>query len=98
MRILVTGGTGFVGRTLCPALLAADHEVCVSVRNPRAAEVPDGVEVRPVSDLGPDTDWGAALGWAWQAVAVACAVVAALLYYLEAVPAAGPETQPRPDR
>ncbi len=40
----------------------------------------------------------ATLGWAWQAVAVACAVVAALLYYLEAVPAAGPETQPRPDR
>jgi UDP-N-acetylmuramyl pentapeptide phosphotransferase/UDP-N-acetylglucosamine-1-phosphate transferase len=40
----------------------------------------------------------AALGWAWQAMAVACAVVAALLYYLEAVPAAGPETQPRPDR
>ncbi|MCH7957912.1 MAG: hypothetical protein IIB63_10195, partial [Proteobacteria bacterium] len=40
----------------------------------------------------------AALGWDWQAVAVACAVVAALLYYLEAVPAAAPETQPRPDR
>ncbi len=29
----------------------------------------------------------AALGWAWQAVAVACAVVAALLCYLEAGPA-----------
>ncbi|MFQ5618307.1 MAG: glycosyltransferase family 4 protein [Rhodospirillales bacterium] len=40
----------------------------------------------------------AALGWAWQAVAVACAVVGALLYYLDAVPAAGPETPPRPDR
>ena len=40
----------------------------------------------------------AALGWDWQAVAVACAVVAALLYYLEAVPAAAPETPPRPDR
>jgi len=40
----------------------------------------------------------AALGWDWQAVAVACAVVAALLYYLEAVPAAAPETHPRPDR
>ena len=60
-RVLVTGGTGFVGWTLCPALLAAGHEVCVSSRNPRAAEAMDGVEVRPVSDLGPDTGWGAAL-------------------------------------
>ncbi len=60
-RVLVTGGTGFVGRTLCPALLAAGHEVCVSSRNPRAAEAAEGVEVRPVSALGPDTDWGAAL-------------------------------------
>ncbi len=36
----------------------------------------------------------AALGWTWQAVAVACAVVAALLYYLEAGPAGGPMTLP----
>ena len=61
MRVLVTGGSGFIGRTLCPALLAAGHEVCVSSRNPRAAEATVGVEVRSVSDPGPDTDWGAAL-------------------------------------
>ncbi len=60
-RVLVTGGTGFIGRTLCPALVAAGHEVCLSRRNPRAAEATEGVEVRPVSDLGPDTDWGAAV-------------------------------------
>ncbi len=60
-RVLVTGGTGFIGRTLCPALLAAGHEVSVSARDPRAAEAMEGVEVRPVSGLGPDTDWTAAL-------------------------------------
>ena len=33
MRILVTGATGFIGGTLCPALAAAGHEVVpVSVR------------------------------------------------------------------
>ena len=60
-RVLVTGGTGLIGRTLCPALRAAGHEVCASSRNPRAAAAMNGVEVRPVSDLGPDTDWSAAV-------------------------------------
>jgi hypothetical protein len=42
MRILVTGGTGFIGQALCPRLAAAGHEVVVLTRqsNPR---LPQGV-------------------------------------------------------
>jgi uncharacterized protein YbjT (DUF2867 family) len=34
MRVLVAGSTGFVGRQLCPALLAAGHEVLAMTRRP----------------------------------------------------------------
>ena len=34
MRVLVAGSTGFVGRQLCPALLAAGHEVIAMTRRP----------------------------------------------------------------
>jgi uncharacterized protein (TIGR01777 family) len=42
MRILITGGTGFVGQALCPRLKASGHEVVVLTRqsNPR---LPAGV-------------------------------------------------------
>ena len=33
MRILVTGGTGFVGSHVCRQLMLAGHEVCLLVRN-----------------------------------------------------------------
>jgi uncharacterized protein (TIGR01777 family) len=34
MKILVTGGTGFVGNSLCPALAADGHEVVILTRQP----------------------------------------------------------------
>ena len=34
MRVLVAGSTGFVGRELCPALIAAGHEVVAMTRRP----------------------------------------------------------------
>lgn len=34
MRLLVTGGTGFIGQPLCRALLAGGHEVMVVTRHP----------------------------------------------------------------
>src|ERR1700689_1870327 len=34
MRVLVAGSTGFGGRELCPALIAAGHEVVAMTRRP----------------------------------------------------------------
>jgi len=59
MRVLVTGATGFVGRTLVPLLLARGHAVRAAVRRPDAA-VP-GAETVAVGDIGPDTGWAEAL-------------------------------------
>ncbi len=56
--VLVTGGDGFVGRALCPALAAAGRRVRISSRRPAPAA---GIEVCRVADIGPDTDWSAAL-------------------------------------
>ena len=59
-RILLTGATGFVGRALVPRLLAERRTVRASVRRSSAA-LPADVEAVPVDDVGPDTDWRAAL-------------------------------------
>lgn len=47
MRILITGGTGFIGRPLTHHLMAREHGVVVWSRDPEAARahLPDGVEV-----------------------------------------------------
>ncbi|MCL1500236.1 TIGR01777 family oxidoreductase [Xanthomonas nasturtii] len=37
MQLLITGGTGFIGQALCPALLQAGHKVSVLTRDPRRA-------------------------------------------------------------
>lgn len=49
-RVLVTGATGFVGRHLCDALLAAGHAVRALVRRPDAG-LPPAVECAPAADL-----------------------------------------------
>ena len=51
MRLLVTGGSGFIGRHLCRLLAARNHSITVLSRNPAAAAeiVGDGIAI--VDDL-----------------------------------------------
>src|SRR5829696_5178187 len=46
MRVLVIGGTGFIGRFLVPRLLAAGHDVAVVQRPDSNAPLPAGA--RPI--------------------------------------------------
>ncbi len=59
-RVLVTGASGFVGRTLCGALTKAGYRVRAAVRDPGRAP-PDAAEIVTVGDLGADTSWHPAL-------------------------------------
>ena len=59
MKVLVTGGNGFVGRALVPLLVNVGHDVVVTSRDPDA-RMP-GATLVPIGDLGPETDWRAAL-------------------------------------
>jgi nucleoside-diphosphate-sugar epimerase len=58
MRILLTGGTGFVGRWLSKDLVRAGHRVRLALRDARPGL---GFESVVVGDIGPSTAWGAAL-------------------------------------
>lgn len=54
--VLVTGANGFLGRALVARLRQSGRSVRLAVR-----EIEDGGEGVAVGDLGPDTDWSAAL-------------------------------------
>jgi nucleoside-diphosphate-sugar epimerase len=57
---LVTGANGFIGHHLVAALAEREFTVKQAVR--RLVATPEPVsEIFPVSDIGPDTDWDAAL-------------------------------------
>ena len=51
MHILITGGTGLIGRQLCKALLAEGHEVTVLSRNPDSVPEKCGVGVHAMARL-----------------------------------------------
>lgn len=46
MKVLIFGGTGFIGKNLCNELLSAGYKVCIVSRNPKRADLSgSGVEV-----------------------------------------------------
>ena len=57
MRLLLTGGTGFVGRQLVPHLLAAGHAVGAAARGP----APTGTTALRLDDASPEAAWAEAL-------------------------------------
>ena len=52
MRILITGGTGLIGRALCRALVAEGHHVTVLSRNPESVKKKCGGDVMAMASLG----------------------------------------------
>ncbi len=44
MNVLVAGGTGFIGRGLCAAIVEEGHDVTAMARTPDASDLPDGVD------------------------------------------------------
>ncbi len=46
MKVVIVGGTGFIGRNIVPILAGNGHEVTILTRNPRAASAVTGSTVR----------------------------------------------------
>ncbi len=76
MKILVTGGTGFIGYHTCRALLDAGHSLCLLVRNKDKAKSLFGSEVRSivVGDIANEQDVNKALRGCDGAIHVAAMV------------------------
>ena len=45
MRVIITGGTGLIGRALTHSLINDGHQVIVLTRNPAKADLPVGANV-----------------------------------------------------
>jgi len=60
-RIGVTGATGFVGKATVQALSAAGHTVRALVRRLPEVPITGSTETAAVGEIGPDTEWSAAL-------------------------------------
>ncbi len=56
MQILITGGTGLIGRALCAALVNAGHQVTVLSRRPETVQAKCGAAVQAMSAL---SEWQA---------------------------------------
>jgi uncharacterized protein (TIGR01777 family) len=51
VQILITGGTGLIGRQLCKVLLAEDHELTILSRNPDSISSKCGTGVHAITSL-----------------------------------------------
>jgi nucleoside-diphosphate-sugar epimerase len=60
-RVLLTGATGFVGRSLCATLAQAGYEVRAVTRTARTI-VPGAAQHVRIGDISANTDWQEALG------------------------------------
>jgi nucleoside-diphosphate-sugar epimerase len=56
MKVFVTGGSGYVGRSTIPALVQAGHSVSALVRSPESADVVTGLGATPVQGSLQDPD------------------------------------------
>jgi uncharacterized protein (TIGR01777 family) len=71
MRILITGGTGLIGRQLCKALLAEGHELTVLSRNPASVRDKCGAAVHALASLAewqPVQDFDAVINLAGEPI------------------------------
>ncbi len=71
MRILITGGTGLIGKHLCKALLAEGHELTVFSRNPVSVPVKCGAGVQAMAALAewqPDKVFDAVINLAGEPI------------------------------
>ena len=67
MKILITGGTGFLGRTLCQSLLIQGHEITVLSRHCNSVTAICGSNVKAIANLSQLTiedDWQAIINLA----------------------------------
>jgi nucleoside-diphosphate-sugar epimerase len=62
MKVLVTGATGFIGRSLCPVLRGRGFAVRAAVRGESA--LPADIEIAKIDTLGPATRWSAGVSGA----------------------------------
>lgn len=83
MRVLVTGASGFVGRTLCSKLLEQGYVTRAAVRSAGSMPFSDkGLDVIRVGEMGARTDWSA--GLAGVDCIIHCAARAHVMYETEA--------------
>ncbi|OGS91213.1 MAG: TIGR01777 family protein [Gallionellales bacterium GWA2_60_18] len=71
MNILITGGTGLIGRQLCKALLAEGHELTVLSRKPESVPKKCGAAVRALASLAewhPDMAFDAVINLAGEPI------------------------------